>query len=80
VRFVVNEVALAQIFHRGFQFSSVDIIPPMEHIRLVLDACIRSRKEESLGTTKTIGVLEIGGGGGVAVKSFFSYRTLCIDK
>ena len=56
----MNEVALAQVFHRGLQFSSVDIIPPMLHVRLLLDASIRSKKEESLGPPQTIGFLEIG--------------------
>jgi len=56
---VVNEVALPQVFRRGLQFSSVDIIPPMVHIRLLRNASIRSRKVESLGPSKTVGVLEI---------------------
>jgi hypothetical protein len=41
---MVNEMALAQVFHRGLQFSSVGIIPPMLHIRLLLDASITSKK------------------------------------
>jgi hypothetical protein len=59
VIFVVNEGALAQVFHRGLQFSSAVIIPPMLHIRfLLVDTSVRSRKGESLGPSKTIGVVE----------------------
>jgi hypothetical protein len=50
VRFVVDRVALGQVFHRVPWFSSVSIIPPVLHIHLHLHVALTRRTNgRSLG-------------------------------
>jgi hypothetical protein len=60
VRILVNKLALAGIFYPGRHVSSVVIIPPMLHTRILLNGAIRRRKGESLVPSKTICGLQIG--------------------
>jgi hypothetical protein len=53
VRFVVDKVALAQVFPRDLWFAPVSTIPPMLHIHLHLQVAVTRRTNgRSLGTPK----------------------------
>ena len=79
MRFVVNKVALGQVFHSVIKFSPISIILPMLHPHVCLQADgIRKTGRQGLGTLKWISALpEIEGIGNNSTFFFFiSYKFL----
>jgi hypothetical protein len=60
--FVVDKVALGQVFLQVLRFSPVSIIPPMLHTHLLLHAFLnRRRNNETWEPSKSNALLELGG-------------------
>jgi hypothetical protein len=50
VRYVVEKVALGQVFFRVLRLSPVNIIPAMLHTHVYLDTAVTRKNGRSLGT------------------------------
>jgi hypothetical protein len=67
--FVVDKVALGQVFLRLLRFPPVSIIPPVLHTHLYLHTVLQRRTNgRSLGTSqKAMLFRNLGGGGGTLI-------------